>query len=69
MKSKTRKQKMTTAQIKNAKIDAISTLQAKYNRFAKNLNTPGIDKAAIEKVLDCIRRDIARLEAELALIG
>lgn len=60
---------MTTAQLKNAKIDAISVLQAKYNRFAKNLNTPGIDKAAIEKVLDCIRRDIASLEAELALIG
>lgn len=60
---------MTTAQIKNAKIDGITVLQAKYNRFAKNLNTPGIDKAAIEKVLDCIRRDIASLEAELALIG
>ena len=60
---------MTTAQIKNAKIDAISVLQAKYNRFAKNLNTPGIDKAAVEKVLENIRRDIASLEAELALIG
>lgn len=60
---------MTTAQIKNAKIDAITVLQAKYNRFAKNLNAPGVDKAAIEKVLDCIRRDVASLEAELALIG
>jgi len=61
--------KMTTAQIKNAKIDAITVLQAKYNRFAKGLTTPGVDKAAIEKVLDLIRRDIEMLEAELALIG
>jgi hypothetical protein len=60
---------MSRQEIKNSKIDAISTLQAKYNRFAKNLSTPGIDKAAVEKVLSCIRRDIASLESELALIG
>jgi hypothetical protein len=60
---------MTRQEIKNSKIDAISTLQAKYIRFAKNLSTPGIDKAAVEKVLSRIRRDIASLEAELAVIG
>lgn len=60
---------MTKEQIKNAKINAVVLLQVKYNRFAKNLSTPGIDKAAVEKVLDRIRQDIASLEAELALIG
>jgi hypothetical protein len=60
---------MTTAQIKNAKIDAISTLQAKYNRFAKGLATPGVDKAAVEKVLEGIRKQIDELETELVLIG
>ena len=60
---------MTNAQLKNAKINAVVELQIKYNRFAKGLATPGVDKAAIEKVLDGIRKQIADLEAELALIG
>ena len=60
---------MTNAQLKNAKIDAISVLQAKYNRFANALATPGVDKAAIDKILNRIREQIASLESELALIG
>ena len=60
---------MTNAQLKNAKINAVVELQIKYNRFAKGLATPGVDKAAIEKVLDGIRKQIADLEAELSLIG
>jgi len=60
---------MTAAQLKNAKINAVVELQIKYNRFAKGLATPGVDKAAIEKVLDGIREQIASLESELATIG
>jgi hypothetical protein len=60
---------MTTAQLKNAKINAVVELQIKYNRFAKGLATPGVDKAAVEKVLEGIRKQIDELETELALIG
>jgi len=60
---------MTTAQLKNAKINAVVELQIKYNRFAQGLATPGVDKATIEKVLDDIRNQIASLERDLAFIG
>jgi hypothetical protein len=60
---------MSTARLKNAKINAVVELQIKYNRFAKGLATPGVDKAAIEKVLDTISKQIEALESELALIG
>jgi len=62
-------EKMTTAQLKNAKTNAVVELQIKYNRFSKGLNTPGVDKAAIEKVLDGIRKQIDELEREIAIIG
>ena len=60
---------MTTAQLKNAKSNAVVELQIKYNRFSKGLSTPGVDKAAIEKVLDGIRKQIDDLEREIAIIG
>lgn len=60
---------MTTAQLKNAKINAVVELQTKYNRFANGLKTPGVDKTAIENVMDRIRKQIADLESELAMIG
>ena len=60
---------MTTAQVKNAKINALVELQIKYNRFSKGLSVTGADKTAIEKVLDGIRKQIEELERELALIG
>jgi hypothetical protein len=60
---------MTAAQLKNAKINAVVELQIKYNRFAKGLATPGVDKSAVEKVLEGIRQQIKQLESELALIN
>ena len=60
---------MTNAELKNAKIDAITALEAKYNRVAKALATPGVDKAAIDKILNKIHEQIASLESELTLIG
>lgn len=60
---------MTNKQLKNAKIDAITMLQVKYNRFSKGLDTPGVDKAAIEKILNGISEQIANLESELVFYG
>ena len=60
---------MNATQLKNAKIDAISVLQAKYNRFSKSLTTPGVDKIAIQNVLDRVSKQISELKTELALIG
>jgi hypothetical protein len=60
---------MKTTQLKNTKINAVVELQIKYNRFAKGLATPGVDKAAVERVLDGIRKQIDELESELATIG
>lgn len=57
------------AQLKNAKIDAISALRAKYNRFSKSRNTPGVDKIAIQGILDRISKQISDLEAELTLMS
>jgi hypothetical protein len=56
-------------QVKNAKINAVIELQIKYNRFAKGLETPGVDKASVEKILDGIRRQMALLESELAMLS
>jgi len=50
---------MTTAQLKNAKINAIVELDIKYRRFSNGLKTPGVDQAAIQKILDRIQNQKA----------
>jgi hypothetical protein len=60
---------MTTAQLKNAKINAVVELQIKRDRFTKGLATPGVDKAAIQRVIDTTQKQIDELERELAFLS
>jgi hypothetical protein len=61
--------KMNRKQLRNAKIDLVSTLQAKMRRFAAGLSTPGVDRAAIEAILEKTRCQIDDLEREIAILG
>jgi len=60
---------MNAKQLKNAKIDLVTTLQAKRNRFAAGLAIPGVDKVAVQRVIDKVSEQIADLEREIALLG
>ncbi len=60
---------MNRKQLRNAKIDLVSTLQAKMRRFAAGLSTPGVDRAAIEAILEKTRCQIDDLEREIAILG
>ncbi len=60
---------MNRKQLRNAKIDLVSTLQAKMRRFAAGLSTPGVDRAAIEAILEKTRCQIDELEREIAILG
>jgi hypothetical protein len=60
---------MNAKQLKTAKIDLVTSLQAKLKRFSAALSTPGVDKVAIKKVIDRISGQIADLEREIAMIG
>jgi hypothetical protein len=62
--------KMTNAtQLRNSKIDAVSALKMDYARFSKGLETEGVDKAAIQKILERISSQVAHLESEIACIA
>ena len=58
-----------TKDLKNAKINALAELQIKYNRFSKALNTEGINRAAVQAILEAISEQKAMLEAELAVLS
>ena len=60
---------MNAKQLKNAKIDLITTLQIKLKRFSTGLATPGVDKVAIQQIIDRISGQIADLEREIATLG
>jgi len=64
-----RRNEMTTAQLKNAKINAVVELQIKRDRFTKGLDTPGIDKTAIQRVIDTVQKQIDELERELKILN
>jgi len=56
-------------QLRNSKIDAVTALKMDYTRFSKGLETQGVDKAAIKKILERISNQIAHLESEIACIA
>jgi hypothetical protein len=60
---------MNAKQLKNAKIDLVVTLQAKLKRFSAGLKTPGVDRVAIQQIIDRISGQIADLEREIAILG
>jgi hypothetical protein len=60
---------MNAKQLKTAKIDLVTSLQAKLKRFAAGLVTPGVDKVAIQQIIDRISGQIADLEREIATLG
>jgi hypothetical protein len=60
---------MNAKQLKTAKIDLVTSLQAKLKRFAAGLATPGVDKVAIQQIIDRISGQIADLEREIATLG
>ena len=60
---------MNKTQLRNAKIDAVTMLQSKYNRFAKGREIEGVDVQAIEKTLEQISEQMRQLEAEIAALS
>lgn len=60
---------MNAKQLKNAKIDLVASLQAKLERFSAGLATLGVDKVAVQRVIDKTKIQIAELEREIAILG
>jgi hypothetical protein len=60
---------MNAKQLKNAKIDMVTILQAKLRRFAAGLATPGVDTNEIQRIIDRLKGQIDDLEREIAILG
>ena len=60
---------MTKYELKNAKINLVVELTIKRNRFAKGLGTPGVDTAAIQRIVDATQAQIDELDREIAILA
>lgn len=56
---------MNRTQVINGLRNELATLQARYNRLSKGLNTVGVDKPAIEQQLEAIRVQRDEVEQQL----
>ena len=60
---------MTKYELKNAKINLAVELTIKRDRFAKGLQTPGVDTAAIQRIVDATQAQIDELDREIAILA
>jgi hypothetical protein len=60
---------MTKYELKNAKINLAVELTIKRDRFAKGLKTPGVDTAAIQRIIDATQAKIDELDREIAILA
>ena len=60
---------MTKYELKNAKINLAVELTIKRDRFAKGTQTPGVDAAAIQRIVDATQAQIDELDREIAILA
>ena len=60
---------MTKYELKNAKINLAVELTIKRDRFVKGLKTPGVDTAAIQRIVDATQAQIDELDREIAILA